>query len=74
VIVLVATAAIAGLAEFAFGAQPREGLHFLYAAIAIGAIPLARSFVPAADRRSKVAAAAAFVVLGFVIYRLFATG
>jgi hypothetical protein len=74
VVALLATTAIAGLTEFASGAEPREGLHFLYAAIAIGVIPLARSFVPAADRRANVAAAAAFVVLAFVIYRLFATG
>jgi hypothetical protein len=74
VVALLATTAIAGLAEYASGPQPREGLHFLYAAIAIGVIPLARSFVPAADRRANVAAAAAFVVLAFVIYRLFATG
>ena len=56
------------------GAQPKEGLHLVYAAIAMAVLPLARSFVPATDRRAGIAALAAFVVLGFVLYRLFATG
>lgn len=37
-------------------------------------LPLARSFVPATHRRAGLATFAAFVVLGFVLYRLFATG
>ena len=57
------------------GAQPGEGLHFLYAVIALTAIPLARSFLGRA--RPRFAAAlllVAFVVLGAVTYRLFTTG
>ena len=73
-VVLFIVAAIAGLGLMISGAQPKEGLHLVYAAIAVAVLPLGRSFVSATDRRSGMAALAAFVVLGFVLYRLFATG
>lgn len=73
-VVLFVVASVAGLSLLISGARPKEGLHLVYAAIAVGLLPLARSFVPATDRRAGIAALAAFVVLGFVLYRLFATG
>ncbi|MBF6606311.1 MAG: hypothetical protein IVW53_12085 [Chloroflexi bacterium] len=67
--------AASGLVLLATGARPADGLHLLYAVVAIALIPLARSFV---GRESAHRAAAlllvAFVALGAVIYRLFATG
>ena len=74
VVAILILASVAGMGLFVSGAQPNEGLHFVYAAIAVALLPLARSFVPTMDRRSSIAALAAFVVLGFVLYRLFATG
>ena len=74
VVALLIVASISGLGRLTSGTQPKEGLHLVYGAIAIALLPLARSFVPAADRRSGIAALAAFVILGFVLYRLFATG
>ncbi|HYU50585.1 MAG TPA: hypothetical protein VEO91_11740 [Candidatus Limnocylindria bacterium] len=73
-VVLLIVVSVAGLGVLISGPQPKEGLHLVYAAIAMALLPLARSFVPATDRRSGIAALAAFVVLGFVLYRLFATG
>jgi hypothetical protein len=74
VVGLVLAASVVGAGEFISGARPKEGLHFVYAAIAITALPLARSFVPATDRRAGIATLAALVAIGFVLYRLFATG
>lgn len=74
VVALFVVASVLGMGVLISGGQPNEGLHLVYAAIAMAALPLARSFVPATDRRAGIAALAAFVVLGFVLYRLFATG
>jgi hypothetical protein len=79
VVILFIFAAGAGLGQLVSAGQPKESLHFLYAAVAIAVLPLARSFVPASDvpaaeRRVQIVTLAAFVVLGFVLYRLFATG
>lgn len=67
-------AAVAGAGLLITGGQPKEGLHIVYAAVAIAVLPLARSFVPATAGRAGIAAVASFLVLGFVLYRLFATG
>ncbi len=74
VVALFIVAAVTGVGLLIAGGQPKEGLHLVYAAVAIGVIPLARSFVPPTDRRAGIAALAVFVVLSFVLYRLFATG
>lgn len=74
VVALLIVAAAAGVGVLISGGKPGDGLHFLYGAIAVGVVPLTRSFVPAADRRAGIATVAAFVVLGFVLYRLFVTG
>ena len=74
VVVLFLVASVAGVGLLISGAQPKEGLHLVYAAIAVVLLPLAWSFVPGTDRRAGIATLAAFIVLGFVLYRLFATG
>jgi hypothetical protein len=54
---------------------PRDGLHVLYAVVAVTVIPLARSFLGRASARFPAALLlVAFVVLGGVTYRLFTTG
>jgi len=67
--------AASGLVLIATGATPADGLHLLYAIVAIAFVPLVRSFI---GRESTHRAAAlllvAFAALGAVIYRLFATG
>lgn len=67
--------AASGLLRLASGASPVDGLHLLYAAIAIGLIPLARSFMGRAGGRGPAALLlVAFVVLGALVFRLFTTG
>lgn len=67
--------AASGLVLLATGARPAEGLHLLYAVVAISLIPLARSFIGRASARAAGALlVAAFVVLGGIVYRLFTTG
>lgn len=68
-------AAASGLILLATGARPADGLHLLYAIVAIALIPLARSFVGGASARAAgVLYVAAFVVLGAIVYRLVTTG
>ncbi|MEX0630404.1 MAG: hypothetical protein WEE67_08620 [Chloroflexota bacterium] len=67
--------AASGVILLVAGARPTDALHLLYAAIAIGLVPLARSFLGRlSDRRTAAAILVAFVALGAVIYRLFTTG
>ena len=71
---LVVTAA-GGLGLLAGGARPREVLHFVYAVIAIGAIPVAGSLASRADpRRRAIATFVGALVALIVILRLFGTG
>jgi hypothetical protein len=70
-----AVAALAGLVLLALGHRPSEALHFLYAAVALAAVPIARY----ATRDRGVIQMARFVALaGLVvlvsIVRLFMTG
>lgn len=74
VVVLIVASAIAGAGTQISGGAPKEDLHLVYGAIAIGALPLARSFVPAPNPRAGLATLAAFVAEGFAVYRLFVTG
>lgn len=74
VVGLLVAAALAGVAQLAAGARPKEDLHLIYAAIAIGLIPLARSFVTGKTRREAVVIVAAYLVLAGVLFRLFTTG
>jgi hypothetical protein len=56
------------------GRGPKDNLHLLYAALGVGLIPLARSYVPDAGRRRVVAILLAFLALGGIVLRLFGTG
>ena len=61
---LLAFVGASGLVVIVEGGRPADGLHFLYAVIAIGIIPLARSFAGRASGRSGVILLLAmFVVL-----------
>ncbi|NJD29925.1 MAG: hypothetical protein FIA92_16735 [Chloroflexi bacterium] len=72
---LVIVGAASGLFMLASGSRPADGLHLLYAVIAIALIPLARSFLGRARGRGAGALLlVAFLVLGAVVYRLFTTG
>lgn len=75
VVAALVVGAASGLLQLVAGASPADGLHLLYAAIAIGLIPLARSFMGRASGRGPAAfLLVAFVVLGALVYRLFTTG
>lgn len=75
VVSLFIVGAASGVLMFLAGARPTEGLHLLYAAIAVAVIPLARSFVGrTSSRGAAVLLLVAFVVLAAVTYRLFTTG
>jgi len=75
VVSLLVLAAASGLLLLALGARPTEGLHLLYAAIAVGLIPLARSFLGrAGGRRATGLLVITFAVLGGLVFRLFTTG
>ncbi|MFV2062781.1 MAG: hypothetical protein ACC726_04615 [Chloroflexota bacterium] len=68
-------AAASGAVLLLLGRSPAEGLHFLYAAVAIGTIPLARSFlVRSGGRREAVPLLLAFLVLAAITFRLFSSG
>ena len=57
------------------GSRPGDGLHLVYAVVALAVIPLARSFVGRMNARPAAALLLlGFVVLGAVTYRLFTTG
>lgn len=72
---LLIVAAASGVLLIVQGPQPREGLHLLYAGVAIALIPLARSFLGRmSHRRASAVLVATFAVLGAVVYRLFTTG
>jgi Flp pilus assembly protein protease CpaA len=73
-LVLVVTMA-GGLGLLAGGARPREVLHFVYAAIAVGAVPVADSLSRHGDpRRRGIATCVGALVALVVILRLFGTG
>jgi hypothetical protein len=68
-------AAAGGLGLLAGGARPRELLHFVYAVIAIGAVPVADSLTRQADPRPRaIATLIGALVSLVVILRLFGTG
>ncbi len=74
VVVLFLAAALVGATQLASGARPSEDLHLLYAAIGIGLVPLARSFLAESSRRAAWLMVAAYLVLGGILLRLFSTG
>jgi len=74
VVVLVLVTSLTGGAQLATGRGPQDGLHVLYGGVAILLVPLARSFLNGAGRRDALLMVAAFLILGGVLFRLFATG
>ena len=74
VVGLFVVAAGAGAVLLVSGKRPAADLHLLYAAVAIGVIPLARSYVPEAGRRRTIVILLAFLALGGIVFRLFSTG
>lgn len=67
--------AASGLTLLLSGARPSDGLHLLYALVAVALVPLARSFLARTSRRDgSVVLLVSFVVLGAVLYRLITTG
>lgn len=66
---------VSGAILLATGLGPTDGLHLLYAAVALAMVPLARSFTGRSGQRATAALLlSAFVVLGALLYRLIATG
>ena len=64
-----------GLGLVAGGGGPREALHFVYAVVAIGALPIANSITRRAGLRVRaLATLTAVLVMLIVIVRLFGTG
>jgi hypothetical protein len=64
-----------GLGLLVGGARPRELLHFVYAVVAIGAVPVAGSLSRRASPRRRGFATLAGALIAFVvILRLFGTG
>jgi len=75
VVLILIIASAGGLGLLVAGSGPREPLHFLYAVLAVGCIPVADSLLRNASprRRALVTAVAALVAL-VLIGRLFQTG
>jgi heme A synthase len=73
-IALVALDALVGAVVVLSGARPADGLHFLYAALALAILPAARFWGGRArGPRASLLAIAGMVLLGFTL-RLFQTG
>lgn len=66
---------VSGAILLATGERPTDGLHLLYAAVAVAMVPLARSFTARSSERATAALLlAGFVVVGALVYRLITTG
>lgn len=74
-LVILGMTAAAGLAMLVRSERPSEGLHFVYAIVVFGSMPVADSFATHRSPRGRALArlAGALIALG-VIARLFATG
>jgi hypothetical protein len=74
-LLVLAVTVAGGLGLLLGGARPRELLHFVYAVLAIGAVPVATSVSArwGARRQALVSLLAALVAI-VAILRLFATG
>lgn len=71
---LIALDVLAGLMLLLLGAAPSDGLHFLYAALALAVLPAARFWRGrGSGARATSMTLAAVVLLGFTL-RLFQTG
>lgn len=68
-------ASAGGLGLLVGGARPREALHFVYAIVALGLMPLASSLSGRSEpRRQGLATSLGAVIALVVIARLFGTG
>lgn len=75
VVAILIVSAVSGIVLLAAGHSPAEGLHFIYAAIALALIPLARSFFSQSQgRRLALLMLLAFLILGALVFRLDASG
>jgi hypothetical protein len=74
-VIAAAVTAAGGLGLLAAGARPAEALHFVYAALALAAIPTVNAVTRQATRRGQaMATAAAAALLVVLIARLYTTG
>ena len=73
-LVAVLLAAIIGIALLFQGHRPHVGLHYLYAFLAVAAVPLAVSMAARQPRRGGLYHVAAGVLLLLMCFRLFSTG
>lgn len=72
---LLAAQIILGGFLYVQGRRPAEPLHYLYAVVALAAIPAARSLALDAPARSRAGVmAVAGIVVAALVWRLFATG
>jgi len=75
VLLLVAVTAAGGLGLLAGGARPHELLHFVYAVVAIAALPISTSVSARWEPRRRGIATVIGALVGLaVIVRLFGTG
>jgi hypothetical protein len=67
-------AAAGGLGVLMGGGTPREPLHFIYAILALGVLPVAESLGQrAGSRRRGLITLAAAIVTAILVWRLFRT-
>ena len=75
VLLLVAVTAAGGLGLLVGGARPHELLHFVYAVVALAALPISTSVSARWEPRRRAMATVVGALIGLaVIVRLFATG
>lgn len=74
-LVVLAVAIAGGLGLLVGGARPHELLHFVYAVVVIGALPIAGTLSRGASPRARgLSSLAGALVALIVVARLFATG
>jgi len=75
VLLLVAVTAAGGLGLLVGGARPHELLHFVYAVVALAALPISTSVSARWEPRRQAMATVIGALIGLaVIVRLFGTG
>ena len=75
VLLLLGVTAASGLGMFVAGVHPRKDLHFVYALLAFGAVPLADALGRRGSPRRRALITVAGALFGLVlIVRLFTTG
>jgi hypothetical protein len=75
VLLLLGATAASGLGMLAAGVHPRKDLHFVYALLAFGAIPIANALGSGRSPRKRALITAGAALFGLVVIgRLFMTG